>query len=59
MDQGDANDESEPLLQALHIPYAVARDARLVGKQIREALTYSHSLLSPVALLLSRDLMED
>ncbi|MDQ7027955.1 MAG: thiamine pyrophosphate-binding protein [Anaerolineae bacterium] len=50
---------TEPLLQALSIPYAVARDSTLVGKQIKEALTYSHSLLSPVALLLSRDLMED
>lgn len=50
---------TEPLLQALGVPYAVASDPKLVGKQIKEALTYSHSLLSPVALLLSRDLMED
>jgi len=50
---------TEPLLQALGIPYAIARDPAQVGKQIKEALTYSHSLLAPVALLLSRDLMED
>jgi hypothetical protein len=30
-----------------------------VGKQIKQAYTYSLSSLSPVALLLSRDLMED
>jgi hypothetical protein len=30
-----------------------------VGRQIREAYTFSQSALSPVALLLTRDLMED
>jgi len=30
-----------------------------VAKQIREAWTFSQSSLSPVALLLTRDLMED
>lgn len=50
---------TEPLLQALGIPYSVARDKTQVGKQIKESLTYSYSLLGPVALLLSRDLMED
>lgn len=50
---------TEPLLQALGIPYSVARDRAHVGKQIKESLTYSYSLLGPVALLLSRDLMED
>lgn len=50
---------TEPLLQALSIPYEVARDPQKVGKQIQETLTYSKSLLGPVALLLSRDLMED
>ena len=40
------------------------QDARLaepakVGKQIKQTYTYSLSSLSPVALLLSRDLMED
>ena len=50
---------TEPLLQALSIPYDVATNPQKVGKQIKQALTYSHSLLGPVALLLSRDLMED
>lgn len=50
---------TEPLLQALQIPYAVAGDPAKVGRQIREAHTLSLSSLSPVALLLSRDLMED
>lgn len=50
---------TEPLLQALQIPYAVAGDPAKVGRQIREANTLSLSSLSPVALLLSRDLMED
>jgi sulfopyruvate decarboxylase subunit alpha len=50
---------TEPILRALNIPYDVARDPVKVGKQIREAHTYSLSALSPVALLLSRDLMED
>ena len=50
---------TEPLLQALQIPYAHANDPRRVGRQIREAHTLSLSALSPVALLLDRDLMED
>lgn len=50
---------TEPLLQALQIPYAVADDPARVERQIREAHTLSLSSLSPVALLLSRDLMED
>lgn len=50
---------TEPLLQALQIPYDVARDPAKVGRQIREAHTLSLSSLSPVALLLARDLMED
>ena len=50
---------TEPVLQALQIPYARAADPRRVGRQIREAHTLSLSALSPVALLLDRDLMED
>jgi sulfopyruvate decarboxylase subunit alpha len=50
---------TEPILRALNIPFDVARDPAKVGKQIHEAHTYSLSALSPVALLLSRDLMED
>lgn len=50
---------TEPVLRALNIPFDYARDPQLVGKQIKQAYTYSLSALSPVALLLSRDLMED
>lgn len=50
---------TEEVLRALSIPFAYARDPRMVGRQIREALTLSRSSLSPVALLLTRDLMED
>jgi sulfopyruvate decarboxylase subunit alpha len=50
---------TEPILRALGIPFEYARDPAKVGKQIREAYTFSQSSLSPVALLLSRDLMED
>lgn len=50
---------TEPVLRALGIPFDYARDQAKVGKQIKQAYTYSLSSLSPVALLLSRDLMED
>ena len=50
---------TEEVLRALGIPFAYARDPQKVGKQIKEAYTFSQSSLSPVALLLSRDLMED
>jgi len=50
---------TEPVLRALGIPFEYARDPREVGRQIREAWTFSESSLSPVALLLTRDLMED
>jgi sulfopyruvate decarboxylase subunit alpha len=50
---------TEPVLRALGIPFDYARDPGRVGKQIQEAHTYSLSSLSPVALLLTRDLMED
>jgi sulfopyruvate decarboxylase subunit alpha len=50
---------TEPVLRALEIPFEYARDPRAVAKQIREAWTFSQSSLSPVALLLTRDLMED
>lgn len=49
---------TEGLLQALNIPYHHARDPALVAKEIAEAYTLSQSSLSPVALLLTRDLME-
>ena len=47
------------MLRALNIPFEYARDPKDVGRQIREAYTFSQSSLSPVALLLTRDLMED
>jgi sulfopyruvate decarboxylase subunit alpha len=50
---------TEDVLRALGIPFAYARDPARVGKQIAEALTYAHSSLLPVALLLTRDLMEE
>ena len=50
---------TEPVLRALGIPFDYARDPDKVGKQIREAHTLSLSSLTPVALLLTRDLMED
>src|SRR3954471_21502532 len=50
---------TEPVLRALNIPFDYAREPKLVGKQIKQAYTYSESALSPVALLLSRDLMEN
>ena len=49
---------TEPVLDALQIPYSRATDPEKVGQQIREAHTLSLSSLSPVALLLTRDLME-
>jgi sulfopyruvate decarboxylase subunit alpha len=50
---------TEEVLRALGIPFEYARDPAEVGRQIREAYTFSESSLSPVALLLTRDLMED
>jgi sulfopyruvate decarboxylase subunit alpha len=50
---------TEPVLRAMNIPFEHARDPKHVGRQIREAYTLSESSLSPVALLLTRDLMED
>ncbi|HTJ23526.1 MAG TPA: thiamine pyrophosphate-binding protein, partial [Gemmatimonadaceae bacterium] len=49
---------TEGVLRALGIPFEYARDPDKVAKQIREAWTFSQSSLSPVALLLTRDLME-
>ena len=50
---------TEEVLRALGIPFAHATDPAQVGRQIQEAYTFSQSSLSPVALLLTRDLMED
>ncbi len=50
---------TEPILRSLGLPFDYARDPAKVDKQIKEALTFAHSSLSPVALLLTRELMED
>ena len=50
---------TEPVLRGLGIPFDNVRDPRQAAKQIREAQTFALSSLSPVALLLTRDLMED
>ena len=50
---------TEPILRALNIPYQHASDPKMVSRQIQDALTLSESALSPVALLLERELMED
>ncbi len=50
---------TEPVLRALGIPFEYARDPTQVARQIREARTFAESSLSPVALLLTRDLMEE
>lgn len=50
---------TEPVLRALGLPFEYARDPAQVGRQIHEALTLSQSSLAPVALLLTRELMED
>lgn len=50
---------TEGVLRALSIPFEYARDPARVAQQIREAYTFSRSSLSPVALLLTRDLMEE
>ena len=49
---------TEEVLRALGIPFVHATDPHAVGKQIREAWMFSQSSLSPVALLLTRDLIE-
>ena len=50
---------TEPILRALGLPFDYVRDPNQVAKQIHEAQTLALSSLSPVALLLTRDLMED
>jgi sulfopyruvate decarboxylase subunit alpha len=50
---------TEPVLRSLGLPYDTIRDPQQAAKQIQQGLTLAMSSLSPVALLLSRDLMED
>jgi sulfopyruvate decarboxylase subunit alpha len=48
---------TEPLLQALNIPYDFLLDQSQVENKIKKAQTLADSALRPVALLLGRDLM--
>ncbi len=50
---------TEPVLRGLSLPFDYVRDPDQVGRQIQEAHTLAMSSLSPVALLLTRDIMED
>ena len=50
---------TEPVLRGLGLPFDHVSDPRKAAKQIREAQTFALSSLSPVALLLTRELMED
>jgi sulfopyruvate decarboxylase subunit alpha len=50
---------TEPLLRGLGLPFDYIRDPHQAARQIKEGLTLAQSSLSPVALLLTRDLMED
>lgn len=50
---------TEPVLRGLGLPFDSIRDPHKAAKQIREAQTFALSSLSPVALLLTRELMED
>lgn len=50
---------TEPVLRGLGLPFDYMRDPHKAAKQIREAQTFALSSLSPVALLLTRELMED
>jgi len=48
---------TEPVLKALDIPYDHLTNPADVGRQVMEAQTLAESALTPVALLLSRQLM--
>ena len=48
---------TEPLLQALDIPYRKLTDPARVAKELADAQTLAESSQRPVALLLTRDLM--
>src|SRR5213083_1617051 len=48
---------TDPLLRALNIPYEHLTTAATVERQVREAQALAESSLTPVALLLSRELM--
>jgi sulfopyruvate decarboxylase subunit alpha len=55
--QTQGGNVTEPVLQALRIPYDFLDSAETAPKKIRKAQTLAESSLQPVALLLTRDLM--
>ena len=55
--QTQGGNVTEPLLQALRIPYLFLDNVETVRKRIRHAQTLAESSLQPVAILLIRDLM--
>ena len=50
---------TEPILRSLGLPFDYIRDPQQASRQIKEGLTLASSSLSPVVLLLTRDLMEE
>ena len=55
--QTQGGNVTEPVLQALRIPYQFLTDPAHVEQRLQQAHTLAHSSLQPVALLLGRDLM--
>ena len=55
--QTEGGGTTEPLLQALDIPYGRLEEPGHVAHRIKKAQTLAESSLKPVALLLCRDLM--
>jgi len=55
--QTEGGGATEPLLQALDIPYERLDEPTHVAHRIRQAQTLAEASLKPVALLLCRDLM--
>src|SRR6516225_44600 len=55
--QTQGGNVTEPLLHTLGIPYSFLDDPAKVEKRIAEAQTLAYSMLYPVALLLTRELM--
>jgi sulfopyruvate decarboxylase subunit alpha len=55
--QTEGGGVTEPVLEALRIPFERLDNPGRVPTRIRQAQTLAHSALRPVALLLTRDLM--
>jgi len=55
--QTQGGNVTEPLLQALGIPYFCLDQAEIVKKRLRHAQTLAESSLQPVAVLLTRELI--